>query len=192
MLITAQAFRSTDYVEMLLGPGGIAWADFLDLGNRIAARELETRENTDAVRRPDQHSVHLRDDRVAERCDSVSLPPLVLCVYAVSGAGKSSLLRAGLVPRPISVVRPMLIAGQVRSRAVSTFCSCTAGARGRFTAPGACHAVFLNASSPRPIVPRGRPHFRRRDYCRITTRFYILLRSTLEHRLSTRARPRHE
>ena len=76
VLIAARGFRSTDYVEMLLGlmpeltatgtgpiqaqrvpalrrviylgtdaePGGIAWAEFLDLGNRIAARELEARE----------------------------------------------------------------------------------------------------------------------------------------------------
>jgi fatty-acyl-CoA synthase len=78
VLISARGFRSTDYVEMLLGlvpelaaartgpivaerlpalrhviylgtdaqPGGIAWVDFLDLGNRIAARELEAYETT--------------------------------------------------------------------------------------------------------------------------------------------------
>ena len=78
VLITARGFRSTDYVDMLLGlmpeltatrtgpilaerlpalrhvvylgtdaqPGGIAWADFLDLGNRIDAREFEAREAT--------------------------------------------------------------------------------------------------------------------------------------------------
>jgi fatty-acyl-CoA synthase len=76
VLIAARRFRSTDYVEVLLGlmpeltatgigpihaqrvpalrrviylgtdaePGGIAWVDFMDLGNRIAARELEARE----------------------------------------------------------------------------------------------------------------------------------------------------
>ena len=76
VLIAARGFRSTDYVELLLGlvpeltatgtgplkaprvpalrrviyldteaePGGTAWAEFLDLGHRIAARELEARE----------------------------------------------------------------------------------------------------------------------------------------------------
>jgi fatty-acyl-CoA synthase len=77
VLVAARRFRSTDYVETLLGlmpelggargtsplqsqrvpalrhviylgndaePGGITWVDFLDLGNRIAARELEARE----------------------------------------------------------------------------------------------------------------------------------------------------
>jgi fatty-acyl-CoA synthase len=76
VLITARGFRSTDYVEMLLGlvpeltatqaghifaerlpslrrvvylgsdaqPGGIAWASFLELGNRIEAGELRKRE----------------------------------------------------------------------------------------------------------------------------------------------------
>ena len=76
VLIAARRFRSTDYVEMLLGlmpeltstgtgpiqaqrvpalrrliylgtdagPGGIAWGEFLDLGNRISARDLEARE----------------------------------------------------------------------------------------------------------------------------------------------------
>jgi fatty-acyl-CoA synthase len=75
VLVAARGFRSTDYVEMLLGlmpeltagtgpiqaqrvpalrrvvylgtdgePGGITWKDFLDLGDRIAARELEARE----------------------------------------------------------------------------------------------------------------------------------------------------
>jgi len=78
VLIAARAFRSSDYVQLLLElmpelrttgtgpiqaervpalrrliyvgidgePGGIAWADFLDRGNRIAARELEAREAT--------------------------------------------------------------------------------------------------------------------------------------------------
>jgi fatty-acyl-CoA synthase len=78
VLITARGFRSTDYVDMLLGlipeltaartgpiqaerlptcrhvvylgtdaePGGIAWAEFLNLGNRIDARELEAFEAT--------------------------------------------------------------------------------------------------------------------------------------------------
>jgi fatty-acyl-CoA synthase len=63
VLITARIFRSTDYVEMLLRlapelpalrhvvylgpdaqPGGIVWADFLELANRIEAGELEARE----------------------------------------------------------------------------------------------------------------------------------------------------
>jgi fatty-acyl-CoA synthase len=63
VLITARGFRSTDYVEMLLRlapelpalrdvvylgpgaqPGGIVWADFLELANRIEAGELEARE----------------------------------------------------------------------------------------------------------------------------------------------------
>jgi fatty-acyl-CoA synthase len=63
VLITARGFRSTDYVEMLLRlapelpalrdvvylgpdaqPGGIVWADFLELANRIEAAELEARE----------------------------------------------------------------------------------------------------------------------------------------------------
>ena len=76
VLIAARGFRSTDYVEMLLGlmpeltatgtgpiqaqrapavrrviylgtdaePGGISWVEFLDLANRIPARELEARE----------------------------------------------------------------------------------------------------------------------------------------------------
>jgi fatty-acyl-CoA synthase len=76
VLIAARRFRSTDYVELLLGlmpelaaagsapiqaqrvptlrhvvylgmhaePGGIAWLEFLDRGNRIAARELAARE----------------------------------------------------------------------------------------------------------------------------------------------------
>src|SRR5688500_14282949 len=78
VLIAARRFRSTDYVETLLGlmpelmatgtgplqaervpalrcviylgtdaePGGITWVEFLDLGNRTAARELEAREAT--------------------------------------------------------------------------------------------------------------------------------------------------
>jgi len=78
VLVAARAFRSTDYVEMMLTlmpeltatgsgpiqaqrvpalrrviylgtdrePGGITWKDFLDLGNRIAAHELEAREAT--------------------------------------------------------------------------------------------------------------------------------------------------
>ena len=78
VLVAARGFRSTDYVEMLLGlmpelmatgtgpveaqrvpalrhvvylgtdagPGGIAWVDFLDRGNRIAAHELAARETT--------------------------------------------------------------------------------------------------------------------------------------------------
>jgi fatty-acyl-CoA synthase len=63
VLITARGFRSTDYVDMLLRlapalpalrhvvylgpdaqPGGIVWADFLELANRIEAGELEARE----------------------------------------------------------------------------------------------------------------------------------------------------
>jgi fatty-acyl-CoA synthase len=63
VLITARGFRSTDYVDMLLTlapelpalrhvvylgpdaqPGGIAWADFLELANRIEAGELAARE----------------------------------------------------------------------------------------------------------------------------------------------------
>jgi len=63
VLITARGFRSTDYVELLLKLvpqlpglrhvvylsseaqwGGIAWADFLELANRIEAGELEARE----------------------------------------------------------------------------------------------------------------------------------------------------
>ena len=76
VLIAARRFRSTDYVEMLLGlmpeltstgagpiqsqrvpalrrliylgtdagPGGIAWGEFLDLANRVSARDLEARE----------------------------------------------------------------------------------------------------------------------------------------------------
>src|SRR5688572_11156784 len=76
VLIAARGFRSTDYVELLLGlvpeltatgtgpiqaqrapalrrviylgtdaePGGITWGEFLDLGTRISARELEARE----------------------------------------------------------------------------------------------------------------------------------------------------
>jgi fatty-acyl-CoA synthase len=63
VLITARGFRSTDYVEILLKLvpqlpglrhvvylsseaqwGGIAWADFLELANRIEAGELEARE----------------------------------------------------------------------------------------------------------------------------------------------------
>jgi fatty-acyl-CoA synthase len=76
VLIAARRFRSTDYVEVLLGlipeltttgngpiqaervralrrviylgtdaePGGITWVEFLDLGKRISARELEARE----------------------------------------------------------------------------------------------------------------------------------------------------
>ena len=76
VLVAARRFRSTDYVETLLGlipelgakgtgplqaqrvpalrhliylgndaePGGISWVEFVDLGNRIAARELEARE----------------------------------------------------------------------------------------------------------------------------------------------------
>ncbi|TMH15658.1 MAG: AMP-binding protein [Betaproteobacteria bacterium] len=63
VLITARGFRSTDYVEMLLRlapelpalrkvvylgrdaqPGGIVWADFLELANRIEAGELDARE----------------------------------------------------------------------------------------------------------------------------------------------------
>ena len=78
VLIAARAFRSSDYVQLLLElmpelrttgtgpiqaervpslrrliyvgidgePGGIAWAAFLDHGNRIAAHELEAREAT--------------------------------------------------------------------------------------------------------------------------------------------------
>src|SRR5438093_333351 len=64
VLITARGFRSADYVDMLLRlvpelpalrhvmylgpdapPGGIAWADFLELANRIEAGELEARES---------------------------------------------------------------------------------------------------------------------------------------------------
>ena len=63
VLITARGFRSADYVEMLLRlapelpalrnvvylgpdaqPGGIVWADFLELANRTEAGELEARE----------------------------------------------------------------------------------------------------------------------------------------------------
>ena len=76
VLVAARRFRSTDYVETLLGlmpelgatgtgplqaqrvpalrrvvylgtdaePGGITWVEFLDLGNRIAAHDLEARE----------------------------------------------------------------------------------------------------------------------------------------------------
>jgi fatty-acyl-CoA synthase len=63
VLITARGFRSTGYVEILLRlapelpalrhvvylgpdaqPGGIVWADFLELANRIEAGELEARE----------------------------------------------------------------------------------------------------------------------------------------------------
>jgi len=63
VLIAARGFRSTDYVDMLLRlapelpalrhvvylgpdaqPGGIVWADFLELANRIEAAELEARE----------------------------------------------------------------------------------------------------------------------------------------------------
>jgi len=63
VLIAARGFRSTDYVDMLLSlapelpalrhvvylgphaqPGGIVWADFLELANRIEAGELEARE----------------------------------------------------------------------------------------------------------------------------------------------------
>jgi fatty-acyl-CoA synthase len=63
VLITARGFRSTDYVDMLLRlapalpalrhvvylgpdaqPGGIVWADFLELANRIEVGELEARE----------------------------------------------------------------------------------------------------------------------------------------------------
>ena len=76
VLIAARGFRSTDYVELLLGlvpelratgtgpieaqrapalrrviylgtdaePGGITWVEFLDLANRVSARELEARE----------------------------------------------------------------------------------------------------------------------------------------------------
>jgi fatty-acyl-CoA synthase len=76
VLIAAREFRSTDYVELLLGlmpelratrtgpiqaqrvpalrrlvylgthaePGGVTWGAFLDLANRVSARELETRE----------------------------------------------------------------------------------------------------------------------------------------------------
>jgi len=75
VLIAARGFRSTDYVEVLLGlmpeltttgtgpidaqrvpalrrvvflgtdgePGGITWVEFLDLANRVSARELEAR-----------------------------------------------------------------------------------------------------------------------------------------------------
>jgi fatty-acyl-CoA synthase len=66
VLITARGFRTTDYVDLLLAltpervpalqrviylgtdgqPGGIAWPDFLDLGDRIASSELEAREAT--------------------------------------------------------------------------------------------------------------------------------------------------
>jgi fatty-acyl-CoA synthase len=65
VLISARGFRATDYVDMLLGlverlpalrrvvhlgtdpqPGGIAWSDFLELGDGVAARELEARETT--------------------------------------------------------------------------------------------------------------------------------------------------
>ena len=38
------ALRRVIYLGTDAQPGGIAWADFLDLGNRIAARELEARE----------------------------------------------------------------------------------------------------------------------------------------------------
>jgi len=63
VLIAARGFRSTDYVDMLLSlapelpalrhvvylgpdaqPGGIVWADFLELANQIEAGELEARE----------------------------------------------------------------------------------------------------------------------------------------------------
>jgi fatty-acyl-CoA synthase len=76
VLIASRGFRSTDYVELLLGlvpeltatgtgpihaqrlpalrrviylgtdpePGGISWVEFLDLANRVSARELEARE----------------------------------------------------------------------------------------------------------------------------------------------------
>ena len=40
------ALRRVIYLGTDAQPGGIAWADFLDLGNRIAARELEARETT--------------------------------------------------------------------------------------------------------------------------------------------------
>src|SRR5580765_1832317 len=63
VLIAARGFRSTDYVELLLSlapelpalrhvvylgpdaqPGGIVWADFLELANQIEAGELEALE----------------------------------------------------------------------------------------------------------------------------------------------------
>ena len=40
-----------------------------------------------------------RDREIETLAAQVALPPLVLCVHAASGAGKSSLLWAGLVPR---------------------------------------------------------------------------------------------
>ena len=40
------ALRQVIYLGTDAQPGGIAWADFLDLGNRIAAGELEARETT--------------------------------------------------------------------------------------------------------------------------------------------------
>jgi len=40
-----------------------------------------------------------RDAEITALADQVGQPPLVLCVHAASGAGKSSLLLAGLVPR---------------------------------------------------------------------------------------------
>jgi fatty-acyl-CoA synthase len=78
VLIAARGFRSTDYVQLLLGlmpelkstgtapieaervptlrhlvylgsdpePNGIGWVEFLNLGDRVAARELEAREAT--------------------------------------------------------------------------------------------------------------------------------------------------
>jgi hypothetical protein len=38
------ALRRIIYLGTDARPGGIAWADVLDLGDRIAARELEARE----------------------------------------------------------------------------------------------------------------------------------------------------
>ncbi|MFN8061284.1 MAG: SUMF1/EgtB/PvdO family nonheme iron enzyme [Vicinamibacterales bacterium] len=52
------------------------------------------------LHRPDDHpkTVAGRDADVRELASKVRLSPLVLLVHAASGAGKSSLLRAGLVP----------------------------------------------------------------------------------------------
>jgi WD40 repeat protein len=63
------------------------------------------------------HTFAGRDREIAKLSTLVRLPPLVLCLHAASGTGKSSLLLAGLVPRlrgegyPVSIERAPWDAG---------------------------------------------------------------------------------
>ena len=78
MLVAATSFKTSDYVQMVDDVRGDCeglervvfigrdWEEFIAGGERVSADELRERQARDPVRRPDQHPVHERHDRLPQ------------------------------------------------------------------------------------------------------------------------------